>query len=213
MDKERNVRHDLRLLAIAGDPEGDAERIVSSCLSAEDGGVTAVQLRLKDAASGHFLDLAFRLKERLGVPLWINDRADIAVAADAVGVHVGWDDLPPSAIRGLAGGPIAIGVSVGAPDEARWAMREEADYWSIGAMFATETKPDAGAPIGPAGFQAIAAMAPSGMPTIAIGGISEANAHAVLEAGAHGIAVSRAVFGAVDVAGAARRLRAIIDRY
>lgn len=205
--------HDLRLLAIAGDPVRDPDRIVASCLRAEEGGVTAIQLRLKDTSSGEYLDLACRLRERLTVPLWINDRADIAVAARAAGVHVGWEDLPPSAIRAFAAGPLAVGVSVGAPDEARWALQEGADYWSIGAMFATATKGDAGTPIGPDGFRSIATLAPAGMPTIAIGGISEVNLHEILEAGAHGVAVSQAVFGAADVAHAARRLRRIIDRY
>jgi len=204
---------DLRLLAIAGDPERDPERIVESCLRAEEGGVTAIQLRLKDAPSGSYLDLALRLQSQLTVPLWINDRADIAIAAGADGVHVGWEDLPPSSVRAFAEAPLAIGVSVGAPDEAAWALREGADYWSIGAMFATDTKADAGHPIGVDGFRTIAAMAPDGMPTIAIGGITESTLRGVLEAGAHGVAVSRAVFGAADVVAAARHLRQIIDRY
>ena len=204
---------DLRLLAIAGDPERDPDRIVESCLRAEEGGVTAIQLRLKGTPSGSALALALRLRKQLTVPLWINDRADIAIASGADGVHVGSEDLPPSAVRAFAGEPLAIGVSVGAPDEARWALREGADYWSIGALFATHTKADAGNPIGVEGFRTIAAMTPDGMPTIAIGGITESTLHGVLEAGAHGVAVSRAVFGAADVAAAARRLRQVIDRY
>jgi thiamine-phosphate pyrophosphorylase len=126
---------------------------------------------------------------------------------------VGADDVPPDAVRAFAGDELAIGVSVGNPTEADAVLASAVDYWSIGAMYATGTKPDAGTPIGPDGFRQLAALAPEGMPVIAIGGITAARLPDVLRAGAQGVAVSHAVFGRGDVAAAARRLRTVIDAH
>jgi thiamine-phosphate pyrophosphorylase len=207
------MRADLRLLAIAGPPVLDLQHIVEMSRHAADGGVTAVQLRIKGAPAATLLELAEALRESLTIPVWINDRADVALAAGVCGVHVGTDDIPPAAVRAFAGERLQIGVSVGNRAEAA-AMREAgADYWSIGALFATGTKPDAGAPIGPTGFRTLAALAPEGMATIAIGGIGLDNVAEVLAAGAHGVAVGQAVFGARDVRRAAQALRDVIDAH
>lgn len=205
------MRAELRLLAIAGPPVVALDRIVTACLAAEDGGVTAVQLRAKDVPAAVLLETAVALRERLSIPLWINDRADVALAAGARGVHVGSADVPPDAVRAFAGRALAIGVSVGDPAEADAARASEVDYWSVGAVYATGTKPDAGEPIGTAGFRRLAALAPAGLPVIAIGGITEARLPEILDAGAHGVAVSHAVFGSGNIAAAAHRLRRIID--
>jgi thiamine-phosphate pyrophosphorylase len=207
------MQDDLRLVAIAGPPVLEVSNLVSACVAAAEGGVTAVQLRLKAEPAAVTLDLARDLVSRLSVPVWVNDRVDIAVAADARGVHVGSEDIPPDLIRAFAPPNLQIGVSVGDATEAERALGAAVHYWSIGAMFATRTKADAGPPIGPSGFRAVAAMAPPTMPTIAIGGITEENVAAVLDAGAHGVAVSQAVFGARSVRQAAQRLRTVIDRY
>jgi thiamine-phosphate pyrophosphorylase len=172
-----------------------------------------VQLRVKRAPAARLLELTKALRATLTVPVYVNDRADIALAGGAHGVHVGSDDLPPSAVRDLAGDTLRIGVSVGTDKEAARAVEERVDYWSIGSVYTTGTKPDAGPAIGPQGFQALARRAPAAMTTIAIGGITHANAAAVLDAGAHGVAVSSAVFGALDVTRAARDMRAVVDRF
>ena len=104
-----------------------------------------------------------------------------------------------------------IGVSVGDAAEAELVRDAAPDYWSIGAVYATGSKSDAGRPIGPAGFRRVAQLAPAGMPLVAIGGVTAANAPAIIAAGADGVAVIRAVFGAPDIAAAARALRAAID--
>ena len=207
------MRPDLRLLAIAGPPALEMRDVVPMCLRAADGGVTAVQLRIKEAPAAALLAVATELCARLEIPVWVNDRADVALAAGACGVHVGTEDIPPTAVRAFAGDGLLIGVSVGDRDEAARALAAEVDYWSIGALYATGTKLDAGAPIGPEGFRTLAASAPTGMTTIAIGGIGPDNVADVLAAGAHGVAVSQAVFGAPDVRRAARALRDIIDAH
>jgi thiamine-phosphate pyrophosphorylase len=204
---------DVRLLAIAGPSVLERGDLVAACLDAQAGGVTGLQLRFKSQHAGTVLEQARALVHHLSIPVWINDRADIALAAQSAGVHVGWEDVPPAAIRAFADRRLQIGMSVGTVDEARRALAEDVDYWSIGPMYATQTKSDAGQPIGPHGFSELAAMAPPGMPVIAIGGITRANIDAVMTAGAHGIAVSHAVFGAEDVRAAARALRDVIDRH
>jgi thiamine-phosphate pyrophosphorylase len=205
------MQSDLRLLAIAGPPVLSLARMVDACRAAEAGGVTAVQVRMKDAPAVTLLEVADALVRHLSIPVWVNDRADVALAAGARGVHVGTDDIPPTAVRTFAGAALEIGVSVGDLAEAEAASQAPVDYWSIGSVFATATKPDAGAAIGTAGFRHLAALAPAGIPTIAIGGITSENAAEILEAGAHGIAVSQAVFAADDVRAATRQLRAVID--
>ena len=202
---------ELKLLAIAGPPVVEPSRIVDACRAAVEGGVTAVQLRVKHAPAARLLRLAESLRSALTVPLWVNDRADVALAAGASGVHLGADDLPPAAVRALAGDALRVGVSVGTVDEAEAALKSPVHYWSIGSIYATSTKPDAGAPIGTDGFRRLAGRAPEGMPVVAIGGITAENATAVIAAGAVGVAVSGAVFGAGDVQQAARRMRDAVD--
>jgi len=204
-------RVDLRLLAIAGPPFVDASSMMHACRAAEAGGVTAVQVRLKETPAGVTLRVTEQLIATLSIPVYVNDRADIAVAAGAHGVHLGAGDLAPSSVRLFAGPVMKIGASVGTHAEAESAQREPVDYWSTGSIFRTQSKSDAGEPIGVEGFKELAGRAPSGVPVIAIGGISASNAASVLEAGAQGIAVISAIFGTADIERAARGLRDIVD--
>jgi thiamine-phosphate pyrophosphorylase len=166
---------------------------------------------LKDAPPATILELTSRLVADLSIPVYVNDRVDIALAAGAHGVHVGADDIAPAAVRDLAPHPFRIGVSVGCDAEALAVREAPVDYWSIGSIYATGSKPDAGQPIGIGGFQSLAQQAPAGMPVIAIGGIDSTNAREILEAGAAGIAVISAIFGAADMERSARELRKIMD--
>jgi thiamine-phosphate pyrophosphorylase len=202
---------EVRLLAIAGPPLVEPPQLVEACRTAVEGGVTAVQVRVKHASAADLLHLTESLRATLTVPVWVNDRADVALAAGAHGVHVGADDLPPAAVRALAGDALRVGISVGTPEEAEAARRGAVDYWSIGSIYATTTKPDAGTPIGLEGFRRLATLAPSGMPVMAIGGIGADNAGEIIRAGAVGVAVSSAIFGARDVREAAHRLRGAVD--
>jgi thiamine-phosphate diphosphorylase len=201
---------DVRLIAIL-DPTTLGERAVSAARAAESGGATILQIRMKDSPGGALLRWTERLVAAVRIPVWVNDRADVAWVAGAAGVHLGADDLPADRVRAAAPRPIAIGVSVGTPAEAGRAVAASADYWSMGSVYATGSKPDAGAPIGVDGFAALAALAPPGMPRVAIGGITGERVAAVCDAGADGVAVIRAVFGAPDVEDAARRLREAVD--
>lgn len=184
---------DDRILALA-DP-------LEPILKAVQGGVTSVQLRLKTAAPVEIVELARRLIAMLDVPLLINDRPDMALAAGAAGVHLGPDDLSPSLARKVLGSRAIIGASVGSEGESLLAAG--ADYWGIGPWRSTGTKADAGAPLGAEGFARLAKQA-GGMPVVAIGGITAADVPAVRAAGGAGVAVVSAILGAPDPAAAAR---------
>ena len=177
------------------------------------GGVTVVQLREKAARTRDFLALALELKallDPLGVPLIINDRLDVALAAGAFGVHVGQDDLPCEIARRLVGDAMALGVSVSTPAEAREAEAAGADYLGVSPVFPTPTKDDAPAATGLDGLAAIRAA--SVLPLVAIGGLSATNAAEVVAAGADGVAVVSAIMAADDPQTAAHALRAAIER-
>ncbi len=204
-------RPDLRLVAIVGPPVVSPSDILEASRAAEAGGVTALQIRWKDAPAGALLELTRALVNSLSIPVFVNDRADVAWAAGAHGVHVGADDLPADRIRAVSPIPLCIGVSVGDEPEAAAAQCQAPDYWSVGSVFATSTKPNAGAPIGIRRFRELSVLAPQGMPVIAIGGITAGNVSEVLNAGAAGVALSGGVFATADVTGAAQELRALVD--
>ena len=181
---------------------------VPVCRAAAQGGATMIQVRWKDGSPDEVLELTRALVAALPVPVLVNDRADIALAAGAAGAHLGWDDVPLTALRRHLPPGFLLGISVGTPEEAERAAAFPADYWSVGPCFATPTKRDAGPPLGPEGFAALARRAPEGVPVIGIGGVTAANATGVIRAGAAGIAVIGAVLSAPDPEAAARALAA-----
>ncbi|HYK82334.1 MAG TPA: thiamine phosphate synthase [Gemmatimonadales bacterium] len=181
---------------------------VDACRRAVRGGATMIQARLKDAPPRDALSLARALVAALAVPVLVDDRVDVALAAGAAGAHLGQDDPPLDALRPHVPAGFLLGISVGSPAEAERVRAWPADYWSVGPCFATTHKADAGAPLGPAGFAALARRAPGGVPVIAIGGVTAATAGALARAGAAGIAVIGAVWSASDPEAAARALRA-----
>ena len=210
-EQRREKLSRMRLYLITGDQGGEVEtaRIVEAAL---EGGASVIQLRKKTMAKGEQYSIARalrRLTQLHGALFIVNDHADIAIAADADGVHLGQDDLPPSAVRELPGfdGRL-IGRSTHSLEQAKGAIGEGADYLAVGPVYPTPTK--AGRPpVGTALVSDVAAIADR--PFLAVGGIDDENAPAVVEAGARAIAVVRAVYDAADPAEAARRLREIIS--
>ena len=182
---------------------------VELCRRAVRGGATAVQVRLKNASPRDVVALARRLVGVLPVPVLVNDRVDLALAAGAAGAHLGQDDPPVGALRPHVPPGFLLGISVGSEAEAARAAAwgGDADYWSIGPCYATATKPDAGAPLGITGFTTLARLAPTGMPVIGIGGITAGRVGELMGAGATGVAVTAAIWEATDPEAAARALR------
>lgn len=200
----------LTLVAITDGARGGTDEIVQRALACVRGGATMVQLRLKDANARTQVEVARALLAALpaSVPLIMNDRADLAIAAGAAGVHVGPEDLPAAAVRRLVGPERIVGVSVGNDEEALQAMA--ADYVGIGPVYVTASKGDAGAAIGAEELRRLAELC--ARPAVAIGGLDAGNAASAMVAGIAGIAVIRALFSAPDPEAAARLLRSAIGR-
>jgi thiamine-phosphate pyrophosphorylase len=173
------------------------------------GGVDCVQVREK-SMDGRAL--AARVREVIelarprGVAVVVNDRADVALACGADGVHVGQGDLAPADVRRVAGDALLVGVSTHSPLEAADAVAGGADLCGVGAMFASRTKPDV-APQGEAYLRAYLARF-GHVPHLAIGGIEPANVARLAAAGCRGVAVSSVVCGADDPGAVAHALRA-----
>jgi thiamine-phosphate pyrophosphorylase len=196
----------LYLLADTGlVPPGD---LVSGVAQAIQGGVTAVQLRAKDATTLEYLELARALRTLCtaqGVPFIVNDRVDVALAAGADGVHVGHRgevDMTPKDARRLLGPDAIVGVSVGSAQEARHATSDWASYVSAGPMFQTTTKSNAGPAAGEPLLRSVRAA--TRLPVVVIGGITAPRAGALYAAGADGVCVGAAILRSDDPEAAAR---------
>lgn len=180
-------------------------------------GVTAVQLRDKRSGTRDMIDTARRLVAALegtGVPLIVNDRVDVAIAASAAGVHLGAADMAPEDARRLLGPDPILGVTIKTEMQAGAIDPGIVDYASIGGVFETGSKRNPDPPIGLDGLrrlrEVIRTLAPD-MPVTAIAGIDEARAAPVVAAGADGIAVISAITAAENPAAAAALMRGIVD--
>ena len=169
------------------------------------GGGRLVQLRDKRTPLSELYPVALGLSERCrqaGALLIVNDRADLALALGAGGLHVGQDDLPAAAARRLLAPGMILGVSTHDPRQAHRALADGADYVAVGSIFPTGTK---------AGFHLVGpdlirSLRPSiPVPLVAIGGITVENVEPVIAAGADAVAVVSAICGAPDPAEATRR--------
>lgn len=199
-----NLAARLRLMLVTDDRLLQGRDLVAGCREAVQGGVTCVQLRLKEASARSLVDTARALIDALPVPVLINDRLDVALAAGAAGVHLGPDDLPVAMARAIVPAGFWVGASVGSAGEAD--RGRGADYWGIGPWRSTTTKPDAGAPLGREGFAELCALA-RGIPCVAIGGVRPEDVSEVLGAGGRGVAVVSGILAATDLRAAAQSYR------
>jgi len=198
----------LRLMLVTDEALLAGRDLVATCQAAVRGGVTSVELRRKHAPPRELLARARELVAALAVPVLVNDRLDVALAAGAAGVHLGPDDLPPRLARRIVPEGFLIGASVGTADEA--GAGQGADYWGVGPWRRTPTKHDAGAALGAEGFRAIVAAA-GGRPCVAIGGVTPADVAAVRAAGGIGVAVVSGILADPDPLRAAGRYRDAFD--
>ena len=204
------ARTDARLrLHLVTDAAQCGERgLLAVVQSAVRGGVTCVQLREKSLDTRAFVERARALKALLSplrIPLLVNDRVDVALAAGADGVHVGQSDMAPQDVRRLMPDAL-IGLSIESWQQMREAEQAPVDYYGISPVFATASKADAAPVLGLEGLQQLRLM--TARPLVAIGGIQAGNVAAVMAAGADGVAVVSALCAAADPAAAARHLRA-----
>ena len=207
---------DLRLYALV-DPAVAGGRKLADLAGLIAGSVTLVQLRDKHGSTRAMVEEARALRgvlEPAGVPLLINDRVDVALAAEADGVHIGQDDMAPADARLLLGRTAIIGLSLSTVQQAQAAPLELLDYVAIGGVYGTTSKDNTSTPIGISGLRAIvqAVHARKAQFLIcAISGINAGNAAEVIAAGADGVAVISALSLAGDPAKAAQDLRAVVD--
>ncbi len=197
----RNVAALVRLMLVTDDRLLAGRDLLEVCRSAVRGGVTSVQLRLKEASPRDLLGAARALVGALTVPVLVDDRLDVAIAAGAAGVHLGPDDVPVRLARNAAPPGFLIGASVGSSAEATFG--EGADYWGVGPWRVTATKADAGDALNEEGLRRIRDAAGS-IPWVAIGGVRPEDLPAIRTAGAAGVAVVSGILGAWDVEQAAR---------
>ena len=208
---------DLRLYALVDPQHAGGRDLAELSFLLAQGGATLVQLRDKAGSTQAMVETARAIRGRLaplGVPLLINDRADVAFAAGADGVHLGQDDMAVADARRLLGPHAMIGLSIKTLEQAAHAPIEHLDYVCIGGVFATASKDNPDAPIGLAGLKRICAQMHGRDPDLpmgAIAGINASNAGAVIATGADGVAVISALSLAGDPQAAARDLRAIVE--
>lgn len=194
-------------LYVVTDERPHGEELLPLLEEAIAGGATAVQLRRKEELGRRFVELGRavrRLTKERGVLFFVNDRVDVALLVEADGVHIGQDDISCRDARRLMGEERIIGVSAETVEEAVQAEKDGADYLGVGAVYSTQTKPDAGF-TGIEGLQQIARSVH--LPIVGIGGIHENNAADVIRAGACGVAVVSAVMSAPDPKAAAAEIK------
>ncbi|HXC25787.1 MAG TPA: thiamine phosphate synthase, partial [Gemmatimonadaceae bacterium] len=198
--------------AITDGVSGGLDDLVDRAAAAVAGGqgATCVQVRLKGEPDRVVAVVTQTLVKRLGatVPVLVNDRFDIALAAGAAGVHLGADDIPVAIVRRVTPPEFLIGTSVGC--DAEVANAALADYVGIGPIYATGSKGDAGAAIGVAEFARLLTLVAK--PAVGIGGITSDTAGAIIDAGGAGVAVIGAVFGATDPSEAAQAIRRVVEQ-
>lgn len=201
------MKFDLLLYAVtdrAWTGETSLEQQIEETIKA---GVTLIQLREKDMEEEAFIEEARRVKAltaRYGIPLIINDSVEVALAADADGVHVGQGDLDAAKVRKLLGQDKILGVTAKTVEQALRAQADGADYLGSGAVFGSATKKDA-CPMTMERLREITAAV--SVPVVAIGGINQENIMKLAGSGVAGAAVVSGIFGAADIGAAVRKLR------
>jgi thiamine-phosphate pyrophosphorylase len=196
-----NVAALVRLMLVTDDRLIRGREVIDVALAAERGGITSLQLRLKEVRARQLAELVRALVRALPIPVLVNDRPDVALGAGAAGVHLGPDDLSVDFTRRIVPPSFIIGASVGSAAEASAA--KGADYWGIGPWRNTSTKGDAGPGLGPKGFRRLVELA-GDIPCVAIGGVMPEDVPAVLAGGGRGVAVVSGILGSEDVEAAAR---------
>jgi thiamine-phosphate diphosphorylase len=188
-----------------------AEQVARLC----EGGARLVQLREKVLPPREFYAEvleALKVARSFGARLIVNDRADVALAAGADGVHVGQDDMPPEAVRELMGEERIVGFSTHSVEQASAAARLNVDYIAIGPVFSTKSKENPDPVVGLEGVRRVREAVGGSVKLVAIGGITSETAPSVIEAGADSVAVIGALLDTSDPAEITRRTRDLLAR-
>ncbi len=194
-----------------------AEALAGAAVKAVRGGATLLQYRDKTGGTREMIEAVRAIRAAVagsGVPVLVNDRVGIALAAGAEGVHVGQDDMAPEDARRLLGSNAIIGLSIKTEAEVDAAPLDLLDYVCIGAVFATTSKADANAPIGLEGCRTLVERIRKRIPDFPVGaisGITAQSAGSLIRAGVDGVAVISEIFANGDIEAAARALADAVD--
>lgn len=200
----------LRVVVILDAATARGRDLAFIAAAAARGGATMLQVRAKDLPAADLAALIRRVAAAApALPVIVNDRLDVALATGAAGCHLGQDDFPLAEAARMAPAGFILGGSAGSADEARAAAGGGAHYLGIGPIRDTAHKADAGAAIGARGFAAVHAAAPH-LPAVAVGGVTAADAAALVSAGAAGVAVIGAVLTADSPEASTRELLAAV---
>lgn len=197
----------MKNIYLVTDESTPVDALLEIARQAVKGGVSMVQLREKHSTGKDFYEKAKRLKEMLDryhVPLFINDRIDIALAVGASGVHIGQKDLPLSVVKKILPPTMTVGISVSTVEQAKEAEQNGANYIGVGAVFPTKTKKDAR--VLPEGMLS-AIIEAVNLPVYAIGGINPENIHTLKGEGLAGVSVVSAIMDAEKPVHAAALLK------
>jgi thiamine-phosphate pyrophosphorylase len=211
------MKVDVRLNAIVDPERANGRSLAELARLVVAGGATLIQLRDKHGATRQMIEAARAIKAALagtGVPLVVNDRVDVALIAEADGVHVGQEDMRAEDARRLLGPQAIIGLSIKSVALANAAPLAALDYVGVGGVYATTSKDNPNPPIGVDGLRDIVAAFRArqrDLPICGIAGIDAGNAAPVVAAGADGIAVISALSMKGDPQAAARELRGVVD--
>lgn len=211
------MRADIRLHAILDPTRTRGRSLADMTRAAIAGGATILQYRDKDAPTWTMMARAREIlaaAEGSGVPVIVNDRVDVALAANAQGVHVGQDDMHPDDARRLLGPLAIIGRTVKSLAHVDAMPLDTVDYVCVGGVFATASKDNPDPPVGLDGLAILVAAMKARRPDLPVGaiaGITVANTPAVIAAGADGVAVISEIFMADEPEAAARALRDAVD--
>ena len=209
---------DVRLNAIVDPERANGRMLAELARMVVAGGATLIQLRDKHGTTRRLIEEARAVKAALagtGVPLVVNDRVDVALIAEADGVHVGQDDMRVEDARRLLGPKAIIGLSIKSVALANAAPIDQLDYVGVGGVYATTSKENPNPPIGVNGLRDIVdafRKRRHDLPICGIAGIDAGNAAPVIAAGADGVAVISALSMQADPEAAARELRRVVDK-
>lgn len=209
-------RVDLRLYGLVDPERANGRDLAALARAMAEGGCTLLQYRDKLADTRSMVARARAILAALagtGVPLLVNDRVDVALAAGAQGVHVGQEDMQAEDARALLGPRAIVGLTVKNEGHANGLANLPVDYACIGGVFATTSKDNKDAPVGLDGLAHILAKARAAalIPVGAIAGIDLSNAARIVGAGADGVAIMSAITMQDDPRDAARKLRHVVD--
>ncbi|PIW85400.1 MAG: thiamine phosphate synthase [Nitrospirae bacterium CG_4_9_14_3_um_filter_53_35] len=203
---------DFELCLITDRRQVKDEALLPELREALEGGVQAIQLREKDWSDRRIFETGLELRKltrEFGARLFINDRADLAAAVESDGVHLTQSGYSAAEARKIIGDSKYIGVSTHSLEEAARAQEDGADFITFGPVFETPSKRAYGPPVGLDRLSEVTRKIR--IPVFAVGGINKENTHAVLDAGAHGIALISGILTATDVRKAAREFISLIN--